>query len=198
MAKIKTITETNIVVIYPTLDLRTVDVQAIGKIGELETDTYGNTFLVGNNGVKLIMPQTKIEIEIANNRLKIADLYGRNPEESEIVKRYLVSVNNLLTPYKGNIYGFNFVVDVEVTKDIKLFESRFYDLIKDTNVKAQEASMVLQSSDTSYTIKIAKKIDNIYQILFNREVSGALDDIEMVQNNFKNSYKIMEDVANGI
>lgn len=198
MAKLKTVTETNIVVIYPTLDLRTVEVQAIGKIGELETDTYGNTFLVGNNGVKLIMPQTKIEIEIANNRLKIADLYGKKPSDSEIVKRYLVSVNNLLTPYKGNIYGFNFVADVEVDGDIKLFESRFYTLIKDTNVKAQEASMVLQSSDTSYTIKIAKKIDNIYQILFNREVSGGIDDIAKVQEHFQNSYKIMEDVANGI
>src|SRR3989344_4296041 len=101
MAKLKAVIETNIVAIYPTLDLRAVDVNAIGKIGELENDTYGNTFLVGNKAVKLIMPQTKIEIEIAENRLKIADLLGKKPDESDIVKRYLVSVNNLLTPYKS-------------------------------------------------------------------------------------------------
>ena len=198
MAKLKAVIETNIVAIYPTLDLRAVDVNAIGKIGELENDTYGNTFLVGNKAVKLIMPQTKIEIEIAENRLKIADLLGKKPDESDIVKRYLVSVNNLLTPYKSSIYGFNFVVDLDTESDLKILADKFYGLIPGTTVKAQEASMLLQSTDTSYTIKLAKKIDKVYQLIFNKEINGNADNMETIQANFVKSYQIMEEVVNGI
>ena len=195
MAHIKDLIETNIVVIYPTLDLRTIDVNNIGKIGDLEKDTYGNTFLVGNKGIKLVMPQKKMEIEIVENKLKIADLLGKEPKDSKVIGKYLVSVSNLLSPYKSNIYGFNFVVDIEMDEDKKLIEEKLLNIIEGASVKAQDISMKLQKDETFYTIRLTKQLKNTYRLFFNQELNGSAEDKEKVQENFHEAFNLMKEVV---
>lgn len=196
MASTKDIIETNIVVIYPTLDLRTITVSNIGKIGDLEKDTYGNTFLVGNNGVKLVMPQEKVEIEIMNNKLKIADLLGKEPKDSKVIKKYLVSISNLLNPYKSNIYGFNFVVDIEMDENKRLIEENLLNIIKGASVKAQDISMKLQKGETFYTVRLNKQLKDTYRLFFNQELNGSVEDGEKVQQNFNKAFNLMKEVIN--
>lgn len=112
MAKNIEIRQKSIVIVYPLLDHHFINSNALRKVSDLESDSYGASFVESQTPPlkRLVLPQSKTQIVINAQKVSVFDDTDRKPSESSLIKRYTLNVLELLKDFHSNAYGFNYNV----------------------------------------------------------------------------------------
>jgi len=183
MAKLERLIQTNIVALYPNLDLRAISPDSVRVIADEELDPYGSSFFQNPNGMKLVLPQRKVEIDITQNKIQIADLFVSEPTESDLITRYYTSVSEVVKPYISQIYGFNYIFEISIDKKASLLTKRLYNIIPDAKYKYESLSLKFHKEtdkNATYVIKLDEQQNGKFSFVFNFEISKPSDTLSEI------------------
>ena len=200
MVKSQSLVNTSIVAVYPNLDLRAIKIPALRRIADMETDPYGSSFFSDpQKGMKLVLPQRKVEIDITSSKVRIADVFVQNPKSSDLISRYLRNVTEILKPYTAQIYGFNYIFNVVSKGKLKLLRDSVYHLIEGAEFRYQSVVVKFHATkevNDSYLVKIDEVDNNRYQITLNYETAGDINNTNEVNKKFTAGYEVAKEVVN--
>lgn len=210
MAKIDRLISANMVILVNpvnSIDLRFIDPQGLRNIAKLEEDPYGSTVFQGPEDIKVVMPQRKISIVISSTRIQVTDDYPKNPEDSDLITRYLTNVLEILPSVDSIAYGFNYLFTVIVGGKYEPLNSDLYKSLPKSKLIVQGCKLRSIADDkTKYQLNLDQNLDqkdkNIYVARFNMEIEGVaeLEKIidDKINNQFIKGYKTAGRVINAI
>lgn len=193
--------ETNIVFLSKGNSLESVDPLSIASIGDTEKNPYGNTCLTSPQGLKLILPQRMVELEVAPNRVVISDKKGLQPSESDLIENYTSKFIQISPGYTFFKYGFNYVIEMGFEKEPKFISENISKLAIGANgIERQALSLFFKVGTILYGIVIesilydAKK----YRITLNCEHDEGSFDLPKVTKHYLDGYAKLQEVLNAL
>lgn len=198
MAEVKKLVNINLVVIYPNLDIRLIDPQGFQNLRDLEEDPYGSSFVVSPEAMQLILPQRKVSVTIARNRLVVSDSYAKEPKDSDLITKYFQNVFLLTNMFPTQLYGFNYRTEVVGVKG-RFLDSALYSLM-DGELRSEKAGMAVYKEAVKYDMNFEKASGSTYYFSLNAEREGNLQNIakpvEELDKFFKEGYVVAKEVIN--
>ena len=201
MTKLERLLQTNIVALYPNLDLRAIVPESVRAIADMETDPYGSSFFQDPTGMKLVLPQRKIEVDITKNKIQITDSFVTDPAKSDLITRYYSSVSEVVKPYISQIYGFNYIFEVSIGKKTSLLAKKLYNIIPGAEYKYESLSLKFHSGvdkNTTYLIKLDEQQNGKFIFVFNFETSKPTNTPSEISREYVDGYNKAKEVINGL